>query len=79
MRNALTSCGNKIFGYYKPLYKDIIQKELKFKLSNLVKKYDGFLDLFDHIASYEVLMYLQEAKDKIRGAFTMTLERGVCI
>lgn len=43
---------DKLFGYSESLYNSILQKEYKFKLFNLGKKYDGSTDSFDHITDY---------------------------
>lgn len=44
---------------HEPLCTRILQKDFKFKMSNLIERYDGTYDARDHITNYRSAMHLQ--------------------
>lgn len=53
----------------------ILQKEFKFNPSNLGRKYNGTINLFDYTANIQTDMHLQKVMNKgIYYAFAITLE-----
>lgn len=68
--------GDKLFRYRELLCSSILQKEFKFKISNVDRNYDGFIDPFDHIANYQTVMHLQGARNEVLCcAFALTFEK----
>lgn len=52
------------FKNHEPLSKTILQREFKFKLLQLDKKYNGTSDVFNHIINFHAGMHLQGVIDK---------------
>lgn len=57
--------------------KTILQRQFKFKLSSLGKKYDIILDPFDHVANYHIAIHSKmHTTISFAKSFSISLERG---